>query len=456
MESSLFVKQTTGLTIHQQMCQALHILQLPMESLAALIAQAFLENPLLEIAEEVETTQAQEEETQQEICFALIENVEAAARQGFFAEQVETQSFVASPRTELFAPVALSLEEELLREVAMAFPAEDDRAIAVFLIGSLNQNGYLETPLQEVARATGQDVQRVQAVLHVLQTWEPAGVGARNLQECLRLQAQRCNLYEGTLRILIDRHLPNLAHHRFWEIAQKEGLSILAVQQAVDVLRKFNPKPGASYAQTPTPFVLPDAIVYKMGYDYQVHIVEGVAPRLQISSFYQQNMDMDEETRNYVQQHLKSAVGFIKNITQRRETLQAVLEAIVAVQTPAIIYGQEALRPLSMRDVAAMCHLHPSTVSRAVANKYVELPRGLVAMRDFFTGGIDEDKLLSAQQVRQKIEEIIQAEDPCHPLSDSKITSFLHAKKMPVARRTVMKYREQLGYPSSMQRRRYE
>lgn len=456
MEASLSAKQTTGLRMHQEMRQALYILQMPIESLAALIAEAYLDNPLLEITEGAEATQAQDAEAQQEIYLALIENVEAAARQGFFAEHHSTPTFTGSTRAELFTPVALSLEEELLREAAMAFPVDDDRAIAVFLIGSLNQNGYLETPLQEVARATGQDVQRVQKVLHVLQTWEPAGVGARNLQECLRLQAQRCHCYEGALRILIDRHLINLAHHRYWEIAQREGLSILEVQKAVDILRKFNPKPGASYGKTTTPFTLPDAIVYKVGYDYRVHIVEGMAPRLQVSSLYQQDKNMDEATRDYVRQRLKSAVGFIKNISQRRETLQAVLEAIVAVQTPAIIHGEKALRPLSMRDVAAMCHLHPSTVSRAVANKYVELPRGLVAMRDFFTVGIDEDKLLSAEQVRHKIAEIIQAEDPKHPLSDSKITSLLHAKKMPVARRTVLKYREQLGYPSSMQRRRYK
>ena len=416
-------KQTQHLAMTAQLRQAIHILQLSASALEEELERAYMENPLLEMEEGVPPLRDEHPDMEWMVHdFHGVDDMDAA------------EDRTARDTWEPAAPVALSLEEALLREVDFCFSDEEKKAIAVFLIGSLDHRGYLTLPLTEVARATGTCVPDVTEVLRVLQSFEPAGIGARDLAECMRLQAERADLYHGLLRAVIERHLPAVAEGRYRAIARAEGASLAAVQAAVDVLRTFSPKPGSAYGAEPPSF-----------------------PQLRISRLYRNTADLDQETRSYIARRIYAARALIRAVGQRGETLRRVAEELVHRQADFVVAGAKGLHPLSRQTVAAALGMHESTISRTVANKYIDLPRGIVPLKAFFSSavGAETDTLTSAEQVRRAVSDLIAAEDEHAPLSDAQIADRLSARGMTVARRTVMKYRTQLGIPSSSKRRRY-
>ena len=447
-------KITQSLVMTAQLQQAIRILQLSTPDLAAEIERAFLENPLLEM-EEGDDAPAQETPLAYDEGRERAEDAFAAAYDA--DDPYESETRAERTHTDFAAPVALSLEEELLREVDVRFADLSDKAIAVFLVGSLDARGYLVVPLAEVARATGADEGAVERVLRVLQSFEPPGIAARDLAECMRLQAERADLYYGLLRAVIEHHLRVVAEGRYREIARAEGASLAEVQMAVDILRSFSPKPGSSYGGEPPAYIRADVRAVRIDGRMEVSVCEEHLPRLRVSRLYQRAAEMDAETRGYIAQRIYAARAFIRSIEQRNETLQRVAEELVRRQAEFVLHGAGALRTLTMQNVAATLGIHESTVSRAVANKYIDLPRGLVPLKAFFSAavGAGTDSVHSAEQVRAAIRDIVAAENAAKPFSDARIAELLAARGVPAARRTVMKYREQLGIPSSAKRRRY-
>ncbi|WP_302948843.1 RNA polymerase factor sigma-54 [uncultured Selenomonas sp.] len=446
-------KTMQSLVMTAQLQQAIRILQLSSPDLAAEIERAFLENPLLEMEEgdgaSVQDTPVHDEErTRIEDAFAVAYDAD---------DPYEAEARQEGVHMDFAAPVALSLEEELLREVDVRFANLSEKAIAVFLVGSLDERGYLVVPLAEAARATGTDEASVERILRVLQSFDPAGIGARDLAECMRLQAERTGLYHGLLRAVIERHLRAVAEGRYREIARAEGASLAEVQMAVDILRSFSPKPGSAYGGEPPAYIRPDVRVVRVDGRMEVIVCEEHLPRLRVSRLYQRAGEMDTETRDYIAQRIYAARAFIRSIEQRSETLRRVTEELVRRQADFVLHGAGALHPLTMQNVAAALGMHESTVSRAVANKYIDLPRGLVSLKAFFSTavGAEADGTHSAEQVRTAIRAIVEAEDAANPLSDARIMELLAVRGIAAARRTVMKYREQLGIPSSAKRRRY-
>lgn len=446
-------KTMQSLVMTAQLQQAIRILQLSSPDLAAEIERAFLENPLLEMEEgdgaSVQDTPVHDEErTRIEDAFAVAYDAD---------DPYEAEARQEGVHMDFAAPVALSLEEELLREVDVRFANLSEKAIAVFLVGSLDERGYLVVPLAEAARATGTDEASVERILRVLQSFDPAGIGARDLAECMRLQAERTGLYHGLLRAVIERHLRAVAEGRYREIARAEGASLAEVQMAVDILRSFSPKPGSGYGGEPPAYIRPDVRVVRVDGRMEVIVCEEHLPRLRVSRLYQRAGEMDTETRDYIAQRIYAARAFIRSIEQRSETLRRVTEELVRRQADFVLHGAGALHPLTMQNVAAALGMHESTVSRAVANKYIDLPRGLVSLKAFFSTavGAEADGTHSAEQVRTAIRAIVEAEDAANPLSDARIMELLAVRGIAAARRTVMKYREQLGIPSSAKRRRY-
>ena len=440
-------KQTQSLVMTAQLQQAIRILQLSAVELSEEIERAFLENPLLEMEDAAPAQEASSA-------------YEAAERELFAApydadDWCETEH--AHERREFAAPVALSLEEELLREVDVHFVDLHERAIAVFLVGSLDERGYLVVPLAEVARATGADEDAVARVLGILQSFEPAGIGARDLAECMRLQAERAGIYEGLLRAVIERHLRAVADGRYRAIARAEGAALADVQTAVDILRTFSPKPGSAYGKEASAYIRADVRLTAADGRFEITVCNEQLPRLLVSRLYRNTAGMDAETRDYIAQRIYAARALIRSIEQRGETLRRVAEELVRRQTDFVLHGAGALRPLTMQTVADALSIHESTVSRAVAHKYIDLPRGLVPLRDFFSAavGTEENGAHSADAVRAAIRALIAAEDAHVPLSDARIADLLAESGITAARRTVMKYREQLGIPSSTKRRRY-
>ena len=446
-------KTMQSLVMTAQLQQAIRILQLSASELAEEIERAFLENPLLEM-EEGDSASAQDAPAHDEERTYIEDTLAAAYDAGDPYEAEARQEHV---RMDFAAPVALSLEEELLREVDVRFADLFEKAIAVFLVGSLDERGYLVVPLAEAARATGANEAAVERILRVLQSFDPAGIGARDLSECMRLQAERTGLYHGLLRSVIEHHLRAVAEGRYREIARAEGASLAEVQMAVDILRSFSPKPGSAYGGEPPAYIRSDVQVVRVDGRMEVTVCEEHLPRLRVSRLYQRAGEMDAETRDYIAQRIYAARAFIRSIEQRSETLQRVAEELVRRQADFVLYGAGALHPLTMQNVAAALGMHESTVSRAVANKYIDLPRGLVPLKAFFSAaiGVEADGAHSAEQVRAAIRDIVAAEDAANPLSDARITELLAVHGIAAARRTVMKYREQLGIPSSAKRRRY-
>lgn len=440
-------KQTQHLAMTAQLRQAIHILQLSASALEEELERAYMENPLLEM-EEGDGASVQDEHP----------NMDWMAHDFHGADDMDAaEDRTARDTWEPAAPVALSLEEALLREVDFCFSDEEKKAIAVFLIGSLDHRGYLTLPLAEAARATGTCMPDVTEVLRVLQSFEPAGIGARDLAECMRLQAERANLYDGLLRTVIEHHLPAVAEGRYRAIARAEGASLAAVQAAVDVLRTFSPKPGSAYGAEPPSYIRADVRLAFVDGKMQVTVCSEYLPQLRISRLYRNTADLDPETRSYIARRIYAARALIRAVGQRGETLRRVAEELVHRQADFVVAGAKGLHPLSRQTVAAALGMHESTISRTVANKYIDLPRGIVPLKAFFSTavGAEADGTHSAEQVRAAIRAIVAAEDAANPLSDARITELLAMRGIAAARRTVMKYREQLGIPSSAKRRRY-
>ena len=295
-------------------------------------------------------------------------------------------------------------------------------------------------------------------VLSIIQGFEPAGVGARDLAECLRLQAQRQGIYDGLVAAIIDRHLDAVAAHRLKEIAAAEHVRPAEVQMAVDIVRRLNPKPGAAYGAADSTYITPDVIIRKGEKGYEVEVEEAGVPKLHISALYRQSDTFDKKTQKYIASRLRAAAWLINSIEQRRTTIRRVVEEIVRRQPAYFEKGPASLEPMTMKDVADTIGVHESTVSRAVANKYAELPTGVVALRSLFTSRsarTETGEDVAAAQAKSVIESFIKGEDPKKPLSDQKLCTLLKERGIALSRRTVMKYREQLGYDSSVKRKRY-
>ncbi len=454
-EQALNMNLSQHLAMTMKLQQAIQILQLSAQDLKTEIEKEYLENPALEMEYGDGADTRQMENLRAENISALAEYLEGDGNtsNGGFSD--------ASSREHVFesaTPVSTTLERELLEQAEFAFQAEEDLAVATFIIGSIDDWGYLTLPLKEIAATMQVTADKAERVLSVIQTFEPLGVGARDLAECLRIQAKALGIYEGLVAAVIDKHLSAVADARIKEIAAAENCKPADVQVAVDIVRKLDPKPGSAYGGAAASYITPDVVVTKTANGYQVNLNDTYIPQLKISSIYKNAEEYDKDTQKYINKRLSAASWLINSIEQRRSTIKKVVEEIVRVQQDFLEQGMKKLHPLTMQEVADAIGVHESTVSRAVANKYVELPGGIVALRKFFTAnlaksGDGEDFI--AGQAKAVIKELIEGENPQKPLSDQKLCELLKTRKMDISRRTVMKYREALGYPSSVKRKRY-
>lgn len=457
MEQNLSMNLNQKLAMTVKLQQAIQILQLSSQELRTTIEKEYLENPALEMEEgNAELPDAKAEKLTDRYS---IEDISALA--DYLGEDEKHPRSSRDEVRQSFEAVAstnLTLEQELLEQVDFTFQQESQKGIAIFIVGSIDSRGYLTTELSEIARAMQVNVAEVEAVLQVIQSFEPVGVGARSLQECLRIQAKQQGIYEGLVAAVINHHLDHVAAAQYKAIAAAEDSNLSDVQLAVDIIRTLNPKPGSSYGDAVSDYVIPDVVVRKNGDDYIVLVNDYGIPQLHISHVYRNATGFDAETKKYIEQRVNSAAWLIKSIGQRQDTLRKVVTEIVKQQREYFDKGPQYLRPLLMKTVAENIGVHESTVSRAVANKYAGIPHGVVMLKKFFTANLAAsttgDELI-ASQVRHAIEELIQGENPKKPYSDQQITKLLWQRDMKISRRTVMKYREQLGIPSSVKRKRY-
>ncbi len=352
-----------------------------------------------------------------------------------------------------------SLADHLMWQLSLQTDDERLREIGAAIVGNLDEDGYLVASFDEIAAMGPWEVGDVERALQLVQSFDPIGVAARDLQECLLLQARHLGLEGTPTEKIVTEHLKLLQNHQVPEIAKKLGMSIDDLKEHIEVIRHLDPKPGSRYNPSQSHYVIPDVYIVKVEEQYVALLNEEGLPQLRISPVYRRLLDKNagnsDETRAYVKDKFRSALWLIKSVEQRQKTIHKVATSIINFQRDFLDRGIEHLRPLVLRDVANDIGMHESTVSRVVTNKYMHTPQGVFEMKYFFHSGISSSygESVSSVTIKQRIRKIIEGEDPRKPLSDSKIVSILQREGLVLARRTIAKYREELKIPTSNQRK---
>ncbi len=449
--------------------QSLKILQLSALELIALLRQEMMDNPVLEEVEDGVVEGSREEgngeKEPEDIADKIEENL---ARLNIEWEEYFPEETEYSPEEEekhayreSLISRSPSLAEHLLWQLRISCKDEKQYKIGEVIIGHLDTNGYLATPLAEIAQNLEIGEEEVEEVLKLIQTFEPVGVGARSLQECLLIQVQQLGLNDFCLEEIIKFHLPDLEAKRYEQISQKLRIPISQVEKLSQVIASLEPRPGRNYGGQTPEYIIPDVFVEKVDNRYMVTVSDDDLPHLRISPFYRQLLaqrkQLSESTREYLRKKYQEALWLVKSLEQRRKTLLKVTESIFEVQREFLEKGVIHLKPLTLKEVANKVGLHESTVSRVTTNKYVQTPRGLFPLKYFFTRSLPTQTGAdtSSRVVKKMIEELIQSEDANKPLSDQKITRLLQERGIKIARRTVTKYREELSLLPAYRRRSY-
>ncbi|MBW1722498.1 MAG: RNA polymerase factor sigma-54 [Deltaproteobacteria bacterium] len=471
---ALQLKQSLSLTqqliMTPQLQQAIKLLQLSRLELLQTIYTEMETNPLLEEqpVEESETEKVFEEEAPTET-----PTPEDSIRDSG-GEDVDWESYLSEynthwaetpyeerevPPFENITSEKTNLYSHLTWQLNMGDFDEAQREIGTHIIGNLDPDGYLKVSVEELSGMTGHPVERVLETLEKIQMFDPVGVAARDTRECLLIQARFQNL-EGTIveKILLD-HMDKLENKKYDLLARNLGISLEEVLKAVEVIRNLEPKPGRRYSDDETIYISPDIYVFKVGDKYEIVLNEDGLPKLKINSFYREILSrkesLEDGTRQYIQEKLKSAAWLIKSIHQRQRTIYRVTESIVRFQREFFDRGITALKPLVLRDVAEDIQMHESTISRVTTNKYVHTPQGVFELKFFFNSAINcvDGDSVSSESVKEYIRNIIKSEDKANPLSDQEVADMLKKHNINVARRTVAKYRESLGILPSRKRK---
>ncbi len=472
LDTSQHQRMDMRLRMAPRMIQSMEILQLPMMALQERIDQELIENPILVDLREPSTPS--EAEAEAEAPATPVEETPTPEFEEDWSDSYgETHRLSRAALSEEadrkhdamqnMASRPESLHDDLAHQLGFLECEPPVRSLAEYLIYNLDDNGFLNLELRDLVRDYGGDVTYAQAeeALDLVQKLDPPGVGARNLRECLLLQLTPDVPCREVLQILIANHLDDIQQNRLPTIEKRTGIPIEDVKEAIDHLRRLNPRPGARYMATSTQYVVPDLVVEANDQgEYEVRLADDHTPQLAISRQYQRmlkNKQSDPVTREFIQKKIQSARWLIESIEQRRSTLLKVAKAIIAHQKNFLDKGPESIEPLKMQEIADRVEVHVTTVSRAVDDKWVQTPRGIFALKRFFGGGTTaaNGEEVAWETIKQKLLEIIAKEDKQNPLSDEEIVEELGRSGFPVARRTVTKYRKALRIPSSRQRKEF-
>jgi len=478
LEQKLHLKLSQKLIMTPSLQQAIKLLQLSKLELQEVLNQELLENPLLEeSAEEAKQEEAEaeaQEKTQTEEEAKAAEPAPEKEKDSFdeidydayFQDYIE---YGYNPRmgedheefpieNTLTRPP--NLTDHLAWQLGMSDSSPAVKEIGAFIIGNIDEDGYLRATNEEIAAAGPYDPADVEKAISVIQSLDPIGVGARDLRECLLLQLEFLEVDNPMVESIVRDHWDMFMQRHFVQIAKALAIDMKTLEGVVEIIKHLDPKPGRKYSNERAIYVEPDVYIQKVGDEYIIVLNEDGMPKLRINGSYRNmlhSMDSksDGETVIYIKDKIRSAVWLIKSLDQRQRTIYKVAESIVKHQREFLEKGIDFLRPLVLRDVADDIQMHESTVSRVVSNKYMHTPRGLFLMKYFFHSGIDSDtgEDISSLTVKKKIQGFIDGEDPRKPLSDSKIMKILNDEGINIARRTVAKYRDELNIPSSTDRK---
>ncbi len=467
---SLSQSQHLQMVLAPQLRQSLEMLQLPMMELRALVQQELEQNPTIEETptrmEHIEVDSGTAPEEKHELDFK--DEYEVLARldsewRDYFLQDIQHRPYTEeSDEKRQFMLDSIqqrvSLQEHLIEQLHLTGLSDEDARLGELIIGSLNDEGYLTTPIEELAQAANLDAARLHDTLAIVQDFNPIGVAARDLRECLLLQLERLGHQHELATRIVEHHFDKLGARRYNDMANALNVPIEAIHAATALIASLNPKPGLAFSDETTAVVLPEVIVRKVEGKYLVFLNDDQLPHVRISHHYRTLMDNPEtqdEVKDYIRERIRSGAFLIRSIEQRQQTIFRIATEIVAKQTDFLDQGVSMLKPMTMAEIATIVGVHETTVSRTVSGKYMQTPRGMFDMKYFFTPGIrtTDGTTLSNKTVRDIIDQMVTREDSQHPLSDQEIMESLTRQGIPVARRTIAKYRLMLRIPPSHLRR---
>ena len=472
------MQQRQSLALQQvlspQLQQSLLILQTPLLELRNLVQQEMETNPVLEelpedsganerseaeasadenFKDEFEKLASLDEEWRDYMAQSASSNFDG--RRGS-KEADEKRQFLFDS-----IPVQETLQQNLIAQLNQTVLSADDRKAAELIVGNIDDDGFLQSTTEEMALNSGIPQDDFERVLGLIQTFYPAGVGARDLRECLLIQLRRQGKEHSLEHRIVSEHMDDLGRHRFPEIARRMAISVEDVQKAADNIARLNPRPGQVFAAAPQNYVLPDVIVEKVDGEYQIAFNNEQIPHLRISNLYKDIIASGDaqssDVKDYIRDKIRSGKFLIRSIHQRQQTIMNIAQQIVSRQRDFLEHGPSHLKPMTMAEVAEAVGVHETTVSRAVSGKYMATPQGVFEMKYFFTGGYQTatGESLSNTSVKQAVLDLVKHESGSAPLSDHEIVEILSERGIPIARRTVAKYRSELNILPSHMRRKY-
>lgn len=454
----LQLEQTQKLIMTPELRQSIEILQLPSFELNNLIAQELEKNPVIELTTEImeEHSKVDEGKGKEEIDWE-----QYFEDNQFSFPKDQTYSNEYDYNQENYIKDSSTLKEYLLFQMNTSSIQNKQKKIGEYIIECIDNNGYLTMSLEEISSILNKKKEDTASVLELIQSFDPPGIAARNIKECLTIQLNQSKFWNENIERIINIYLEDLADNNFKLIAEDLNLSFEKIQEIKDLIRTLEPKPGRLFpSNDDIRYIVPDASIEKIEDKYIIIINDSAAPRLQISNFYKNMLKQEKKTSltsKYLSEKLESAVWLIKSIEQRRDTLYNVISAILDIQKDFFDKGIAAMKPLTLRQIAEKLDIHESTVSRATNGKYVQTPIGLYELKYFFSSGIEnqDGEKISSKGIKNVIKEIISRENVQKPISDQDMVEILKKKDISISRRTIAKYRNEMGILSSSKRKRY-
>jgi RNA polymerase sigma-54 factor len=484
----LTIEQSQKLVMTPELIQAIQILQFNTQELENYVEEQLLTNPILEVQgpapaegenekpsddyqpkNDDDFQPSKEFEPNYEAGFEQKENTEFDWAEHFKEKEYDDISYKQWEHNaekneytyEQFVSSEITLTEHLMFQLQFAPIRHSCRNIGRYIIESLDENGYMTLTVEEIAREMNTDLEKVQIVLDAIQSFEPSGVGARSLKECLLIQLANQGNNNQLIRDVVNDYLEDIAGNRLNNIAKALNATVKEIQEISDLIKGLEPKPGRQFASaSETRYIVPDVTVEKVDGEYIVTVNESSAPRLNISPYYQKMLvDSDKESNisKFLTGRLNSALWLIKSIEQRRQTIYNVVSAVVKYQIDFFEEGPKHLKTLTLKQIADEVGIHESTVSRSINGKYMQSPRGIFEIKYFFTSGVSGNcgEGIASESIKTFIREIVENEDPKAPLSDQTMVEILAERGIDISRRTVAKYRDEMNLPSSSKRKRY-
>ena len=451
---NLTLEQSQKLIMTPELRQAIQLLQYNSLELNDYLSRELEENPMLEMEKPVLDVESVDIDNKD----GDIDWKEYIEKYDDISYKSEIDKNTKEYNLESFISYTPTLKEHLLSQLTMITIDDKDKKVAEYIINNIDDNGYLIASIEEIAAMMKVSAEKAEEALAIVQHFEPLGVGARDLKECLLIQVREMN--NPMLENIIANYLEDIAGHRIIKIAKENDLDISFAQNLCDIVKSLEPKPGRTFKSSSDDvrYIIPDATIELVDGEYIIMVNDFTGPRLNINNFYRNMLKDggDLKATEFLQEKFNSAMWIIKSIEQRRQTIYNVVEAILRFQSEFFKSGEKSLVPLTLKDVAEHIGVHESTVSRATNGKYVQTPRGLYELKFFFSTGLNcFEGDISSTSVKSMIKDIVEGENSKKPLSDQKIAEILGQKGTSISRRTVAKYRDELNIPSSSMRKRY-